>query len=339
MSRKSLSRTIFSTILIVLITPLVFGQHEARSGDENPVPTPSATDAAAPEADSKPKDNKNVIDFQSTQKFVSSAPVPDSGMPPSPPTGTSAQQESPEDAAALAKKLSNPVSSLISLPIQSNFDFGMGPNGDGFRQTLNVQPVIPITLNKDWNLISRTIVPIIGQSNVVADGSSQFGLGDITQAFFFSPNKTEPIIWAIGPQLMIPTATNQYLGSKKLSLGPTFLILKQQGPWSVGALTGHFWSVAGSDSRPSVNLTNFQPFVSYSTKSAWTFTVNAESTYDWHGKQWNVPLHFGVAKLVRFGKQPVSIGGTLRCWTASGPNGPEGCGFRFTVTPLFPRKG
>lgn len=250
----------------------------------------------------------------------------------------SVRQAQQDDPAALAKKLSNPVSSLISLPFQSTWDFGMGSNGNGFRQTLNVQPVIPITLNKDWNLISRTIIPIMGQKDVVADGSSQFGLGDITQAFFFSPNKTDPVIWAVGPQMMFPTATNQYLGTKKLSLGPTFLILKQQGPWSVGSLAGHFWSVAGSDTRPSFSMSNFQPFLSYSTKTAWTYTLNAESTYDWKADQWNVPLHLSVAKLVRFGKQPVSFGGTLRCWVASSPTGPEGCGFRLTVTPLFPRK-
>lgn len=266
-------------------------------------------------------------------------PTFDPRLPGEEPTFRGGDRQTPQDdPAALAKKLSNPVSSLISLPFQSNWDFGMGANGDGFRQTLNVQPVIPITLNKDWNLISRTIIPIIGQKDVVADGSSQFGLGDITQAFFFSPNKTDPVIWAVGPQMMIPTATNQYLGSKKFSLGPTFLILKQQGPWSVGALAGHFWSVAGSDTRPSVSLTNLQPFVSYSTKTAWTYTLNTESTYDWKAKQWNIPLHLSVAKLVRFGKQPVSIGGTVRCWAESSATGPEGCGFRLTVTPLFPRK-
>jgi len=251
--------------------------------------------------------------------------------------GEEATQTPTDDPQALAKKLSNPVASLISLPLQSNFDFGMGPNEDGFRYTLNVQPVIPIALNKDWNLISRTIVPIIGQTNVVGT-SSQFGLGDTVQSFFFSPNKTEPVIWGVGPQLLIPTATNEYLGTQKLGVGMTGLVLKQKGQWTVGALVGHLWSVAGKDTRADFSTTNIQPFVSYTTKTAWTINVNTESTYEWKSETWNVPIHFTVTKLVKFGKQPVSVGGALRCWATSGPGGPQWCGFRFILTPLFPKK-
>jgi len=334
--------TIISRILIIsaisaaLMTPAIFGQQNAESKDEKSVVSNESGHEAKKEKDNE---NKNVYSRNGMKKYASAVFARENKPKPAASSSeASDQQTQQEDPAALAKKLSNPVSSLISLPFQSTFDFGMGPDGHGFRQTLNISPVIPIALNKDWNLISRTIVPIMGQHNVVAPGSTQFGLGDITQAFFFSPNKTKPVIWAVGPQLMIPTATNQYLGSKKLSLGPTFLILKQQGPWSVGALTGHFWSVAGSDTRPSVSMTNFQPFISYSTKSAWTYTLNTESTYDWKAKQWNVPIHFVVAKLVRFGKQPVSIGGAIRCWATTSPTGPEGCGFRIIVTPLFPKK-
>ena len=328
---------IISAMFAVLMTPVIVGQQNAQPKEEKSAVTKETSSEAKKEKENEKKAINNPEETKKSSPFVFARE--NRSKPAALSSGTSRQETLQEDPAALAKKLSNPVSSLISLPFQSNFDFGMGPNGNGFRHTLNIQPVIPITLTKDWNLISRTIIPVIAQHNVVASGSSEAGLGDITQAFFFSPNKTEPVIWAIGPQLMIPTATNKFLGSKKLSVGPTFLILKQTGPWSVGSLVGHFWSVAGSDSRPPVSITNFQPFVSYSTKSAWTYTFNAESTYDWKAKQWNVPLHFVVAKLVRFGKQPVSIGGSLRCWVSSGPTGPEGCGFRLIVTPLFPRKG
>jgi len=256
-----------------------------------------------------------------------------------PPTATAASSQTPpEDPQALAKKLSNPVASLISFPFQNNFDFGMGPNGDGFRYTLNIQPVIPITLNKDWNLISRTILPVIAQKDVVSKGSNQFGIGDTIQSFFFSPSKVDPFIWGIGPQILIPTGTSNYLGSRKLGLGPTFVILKQSGPLTAGALVNHTWSIAGSSTRPKVNLTFLQPFLAYTTKTAWTFTVNTESSYDWRAHVWNVPIHLQITKLVRFGKQPVSVGGGLRCWAASGPGGPQGCGFRLIFTPLFPKK-
>lgn len=247
------------------------------------------------------------------------------------------QQTSPgsDDAHELAKKLSNPVASLISVPFQSNFDFGMG-SGSGWRYTMNFQPVIPVALNSKWNLISRTILPVIHQHNVAGTGT-QSGLGDITQSLFFSPREPKRFIWGVGPALLIPTATNDLLGTEKFGIGPTVLVLKQQNAWTYGALTNHIWSVAGSDDRASVNSTFIQPFLAYNTRDAWTYTVNAEMSYDWTGNHWSIPLHFQVSKLTRFGKHPVSFGGALRCWATSPAGGPENCGFRFIVTPLFPR--
>ena len=240
------------------------------------------------------------------------------------------------DQAELAKKLSNPVASLISFPMQSNFDFKMG-TGSGWRYTLNVQPVIPIKLSDQWNLISRTIVPIIHQGNLTGPGSSQTGLGDTVQSFFFSPSKTEPLIWAVGPVVLIPTATNDALGTKKLGLGPTALALKQMNGWTYGVLANHIWSVAGKSSRSEVNSTFLQPFLSYNTRDAWTYSINTESTYDWASNSWAVPIHLSISKLVRFGKQPVSFGGGLRCWATAPVGGPHGCGLRIVVTALFPK--
>lgn len=288
MCRINIRLLVISAIFATLITPAIFAQQDADLKAEKEASSTQKSDESKKENEKKDTVMADPTEKSLSTKFAYEYKLPRAKLTP----GTSEPQQAPEDPAALAKKLANPVASLISLPFQSNFDFGMGPNGNGFRYTLNVQPVIPIALNKDWNLISRTIVPIMGQSDVVAEGSSQFGLGDTIEALFFSPNKSEPFIWAVGPQVLIPTATNEFLGGKKLGLGPTALILKQKGPWSVGTLAGHFWSVAGSDSRPSVSLTNLQPFVSYSTKSAWTYTLNTESTYDWKGKQWNVPIHF-----------------------------------------------
>ena len=241
------------------------------------------------------------------------------------------------DASELAKKLSNPVSSLISFPVQTNFDFGMG-TGSGWRMTTNVQPVIPIALNPKWNLISRTIIPIIHQANVTAPGAGQSGLGDVVQSLFLSPNKSEPFIWGVGPAVLVPTATNKFLGSKQLGLGPTVVVLKQQHGWTVGMLWNHIWRVAGGSGRPRVNADFVQPFLSYSTKDGWSYTVNTESTYDWTGNAWAVPIHFTVQKIVRFGKQPIQFGGAMRCWATSPNGGPEGCGLRFIVNGIFPKK-
>ena len=242
-----------------------------------------------------------------------------------------------DETAELAKKLSNPVASLISFPIQANFDMRMA-DGHGWRATINVQPVIPVALNPKWNLISRTIVPIIHQANVTAPGASQSGLGDIVQSFFLSPNKTEPFIWGVGPAILIPSATNDFLGSKQLGLGPTVVMLKQQHGWTVGILWNHLWRVAGGSGRPRVNADFLQPFLSYGTKDGWTYSLNTESTYDWTGNHWAVPIHFQVSKIVRFGKQPVSFGGAMRCWATTPSGGPEGCGLRIVVTGIFPKK-
>ncbi|MFS8115212.1 transporter [Rhizobium jaguaris] len=238
----------------------------------------------------------------------------------------------------LAKKLSNPVASLISVPFQFNYDRGFGPN-NGNRETLNIQPVIPFSINENWNVISRTILPVIWQDNIAGPSGSQFGLGDITQSFFFSPKEPTAggIIWGAGPAFLIPTATDDLLGSGKFGLGPTAVVLKQEGPWTVGALANHIWSVAGEANRPDVSSTFLQPFVSYTTSDAWTFTLNTESTYDWKGEQWSVPINFQVAKLVKFGKQPVSFQAGARYWAAAPDNGPEGWGFRVAMTFLFPK--
>ncbi len=241
------------------------------------------------------------------------------------------------EAQELAKKLSNPVASLISLPLQSNFDFGMG-TGSGWRFTLNVQPVIPIKLNDKWNLISRTIVPIIHQSNVTGPGTSQSGLGDTTQSLFFSPNKTVPFIWAIGPVILIPTATDANLGTQKLGFGPTALVLKQKEGWTYGILANHIWSVAGKSTRSRVSSTFLQPFLSYTTKRAWTYAINTESTYDWVSGNWSVPINPLLSKLVRFGHQPMSFGGGVKCWATVPTGGPRNCSLRIVVTALFPKK-
>lgn len=240
---------------------------------------------------------------------------------------------------ALVKKLSNPIASLISFPVQFNCDRGYRPTGDGHREFVNIQPVIPFSLSRDWNLISRTILPVIHQEEMAPCLESQCGLGDVVQSFFLSPSKPGPggIIWGAGPVLQFPTATHDLLGAEKWGAGPTAVALRQSGPWTVGALANHIWSFAGENGREDVNATFLQPFVSFSTKDAWTFGLNAESTFDWNSHEWSVPINFSISKLLKLGKLPVQIGGGVRYWAASTEQGPEGWGARLTITFLLPK--
>jgi hypothetical protein len=242
-----------------------------------------------------------------------------------------------DQAAELARKLQNPIASLISAPIQSNWDFGIGA-ANAMRYTANIQPVIPFSIGQDWNLVSRTILPVIYAESPVIGGSNKSGLGDIVQSLFLSPK--EPTnngwIWGAGPVLLLPTSTDDALGTGKVGAGPTAVMLKQSKGWTYGLLANHIWSYAGQGSSAEVNATFLQPFVSYVTKTYTTFGVQTESTYDWAARQWTIPLVGQVSQLVKIGGQPVQFAIGAKYYADKPDGGPE-WGLRFSVTLLFPK--
>jgi hypothetical protein len=244
-----------------------------------------------------------------------------------------------ESNAELAQELSNPLADLMSIPVQTNYDGDIGPLDDGWKLQTNIQPVIPFHLTKDWNLISRTILPVIYQEDIFPGAGSQFGLSDTSVSLFFSPRKSTSggVIWGVGPVVLLPTATDSLLGAKKWGAGPTAVALTMRGPWTLGALANHIWSCAGDSDRPYINNTFVQPFAAYTWPSAWTVSVQSESTYNWRTEHWSIPINAAVSKLIRLGKLPVSFQAGVGYWAESPENGPEGFRFRLQATLVLPK--
>ncbi len=266
-----------------------------------------------------------------------------------------ALQAAPPSEEDLARQLSNPVASLVSVPFQFNWDQPVGPD-ENSRFVLNVQPVIPFSLNDDWNLILRWIMPYIGQPALFEGGVPTSGMGDIVASVFFSPARPGRFIWGAGPVFMLPTNASPVLGTSKWSVGPTFVILRQSGQWTFGVLANHLWSFAGSErsggvDRGEINASFLQPFLSYTTKNAVTLAVSVDASGNWRlynpgpggslvradGTQWTVPIMFTASKLTRFGPFPMSIGGGVG-WFATGPDGGPSWRLRTTGTILLPRR-
>ena len=198
---------------------------------------------------------------------------------------------------------------MISLPLQNNINFGYGPEDD-IQNVLNIQPVIPFQLNENWNLITRTIAPLIYQPEVVEGTGDEFGLGDINSTAFISPkNPTKGIIWGVGPIFVLPTATDEKLGSEKWSIGPSAVALTIQGPWLFGALINNVWSFAGDDDRDDVNAMLIQPFLNYNLPDGWYLSSSPIITANWEADSdntWLVPVGGGVGKIFRIGNQPMN---------------------------------
>jgi len=246
---------------------------------------------------------------------------------------------SQSDSADLAQELTNPIADLITLPVQMNFDNDIGPLDEGNKIQTNVQPVIPFKMGPDWNLITRTILPIISQDDIVPGAGSQFGLGDTSVSLFFSPTETgeSGIVWGVGPVFVLPTASDRLLGADKWAAGPAALALTMRGSWTLGILANHVWSFAGDNDRDDISSTFLQPFIAYTTPTAWTFSAQTESTYNWKTERWSVPVNVAASKLVMFGKLPVSLQAGVGYWLDAPRSGADGVRYRLQANFVLPK--
>jgi hypothetical protein len=279
-----------------------------------------------------------------------------SAQDPSPSAGSKGQgapvaTAAANDADSLAKATQNPVANLISVPLQNNSNFAIGPY-DRTQNTLNVQPVIPKRITQNWMVITRVIQPILWQPYSSETTGGEAGFGDMNPTFFFSPAKPGKLIWGVGPAMVFPTATSTLLGQGKLSFGPSVVALVQPGHWTLGFLVNNVWSVAGSSHRPSVNQLALQYFITYNLKKGWNINSGPIVTANWHNKaagdaaegddttaggRWTVPFGGGVGRVTHMGFQPVNVSVNFY-GNAVHPAGGSSWGLRLQLALLFPQK-
>lgn len=216
-------------------------------------------------------------------------------------------EESEEELAKLAQ---NPVGNLISLPFQNNTNLNFGPE-KGTQNILNIQPVIPISVDNDWNIITRTILPVISMPSLGPDIGGLNGIGDVVFSAFLSPANPGHLIWGVGPVVQIPTDSNSELGNKNWGLGPTVVVLhlEHDDPWVYGALVNNIWSMTSNRQGGSYNNGLIQPFVNFNFEGGLYLTSAPILTVNWNAdssQRWTVPIGGGIGKIFHFGKLPVN---------------------------------
>jgi hypothetical protein len=244
----------------------------------------------------------------------------------------------PSEDEGLAQKSQNPIADMVSVPFQSNTNFNAGPFNRA-QEVLNIQPVVPLHVSAEWNLISRTIMPVISQPSPIFDSNTN-GIGDIIQEFFFTPTHPGDLIWGVGPLFTIPSATDPILGQGKVLLGPTAVFLETPGHWVIGVLVNNQWSVGGNPLRPSVNEFLAQPFVNYNMAHGWYLTSSPVITANWlaaPGQQWTVPIGGGFGRIFKLGDQPVSAS-IAGYYNVVRPDGAPTWQLRTELSLLFPEK-
>ncbi len=251
-------------------------------------------------------------------------------------------QENPKpeanDAAAIAKKLANPIGALISLPFQNNMDLGIG-DYNGSRNTLNIQPIVPFSLNSKYSLITRYIVPVIAQYDITGENTQQAGLADaLVSGWISNAVVKNGFVWGLGGAFLIPTATDDLLGTKKLGVGPTAIALKQAKGWTVGILVNQIWSVAGDAERSDVNQMYLQPFITHNWKSGAGLTVNSETTFNWEASSTTSYINIMAGGLTKFGNQLVQLQAGPRIQVAAPESAKSPFGVRAAVIFVFPKK-
>ena len=239
----------------------------------------------------------------------------------------------------LAKKSQNPIENMVTVPLNSNFNFGYGA-GNNTQYILDIKPVIPFSLTSSWNLITRTIIPVYHQPDQSGNGYIN-GVGDINPTFFLTPAAPGKVLWGAGPVFMLPTATNNQLGQGKYSVGPSVVILVMPGNWVTGFLANNLWSVGGESDKPSVNQMSFQYFINYNFSHGWFVSASPTITADWmqdNSNRWTVPFGLGFGRVFYIGSQSVSASVQAYDNVVTPKQGGPSWQLELNISLLFPEK-
>lgn len=249
-----------------------------------------------------------------------------------------AEESKSADSKDLAQEIANPLTTMIMVPIQFEYNENIGPADDGTRSTIFVQPIIPFELSEDWNLITRTIVPIIQQDDIFPGAGSQSGIGDISESLFFSPEQPTENGWitGYGPYIQLDSATDDYLGFEEHGLGGSFIALKVDGSMTYGFLANQVYSVEGHVGGTYSN-TFIQPFFDYTTEGAMTIELTSETNYNWNNDEWSIPVTLTASQFFMIGEQPILVGGGFKYWLESTAADPEGLSLNLNLYLLFPK--
>jgi len=264
-------------------------------------------------------------------------------------------QESPEQARLeaqdpdtkaspgdLAKAAENPESGLISVALESETAFDIGPYGRNENAVLNFESSIPIRLSENWKIATRTIGGLVDRPDVSKPSGGTFGLTNLSALFFLSPVKPHKVRWGVGPAFLVPTASADDLGAKKFCVGPAVMAVVEPGNWTLGVVASDRWSVAGPSTSPNLNLLVVEYFIDYNLKKGWYLTSEQTAMANWRASSGNVllvPMGGGLGKVVRLGFQPMSV--SLQAYTyVVHPNLQPSPSWqlKFMVSLLFPSK-
>ena len=247
--------------------------------------------------------------------------------------------EAPAEPSAteINKALTNPVSDIWSLTFQQNnyllkhqlpddaADVAAGHTKDGSDWSSNLlfQPVLPVAITDEWNLITRPVIPLfVSQPHPNTNpGSGDFldidrttAFGDVTVLQLVSPSPKLAGSWllGVGPSWIFPAGASDYTGTGKWQVGPAAIVGYLAEKWIAGALVQDWWSFAGDGDRASTRSMNLQPIAAYFHPNGWSVGYSGNILANWNARDgdgvWTIPLGASVAKVVKLGgKLPLRI--------------------------------